>query len=138
MTRFVLDASVAVAWCFEREATPHTAQILEMLVEGEAVVPAIWPFELANALLRAERNKRVTRAETVTFLNQLQGLAILVEQDVPGRVFREILSLGREQNISVYDAAYLDLAMRQGLPLATSDQELAKAAGRLGVRRAVE
>lgn len=138
MTRFVLDASVAVAWCFERETTPYTEQILEMLSDGEAVVPAIWPFEVANALLRAERHQRVARAETTAFLNRLQALAILVEQETPGRAFREILSLGREHNLSAYDAAYLDLAMRQGLPLATSDQPLAKLASRLGVRRAGE
>ncbi len=138
MTRFVLDASVAVAWCFERETTPYTDQILEMLAEGEAVVPAIWPFEVANALLRAERHQRVSRAETAAFLGRLQALAIQVEQDAASRAFQEVFSLGREHNLSVYDAAYLDLAMRQGLPIATLDQRLRRVAGRLEVRLAGE
>lgn len=129
--RMVLDASVAVAWSMEDEADPYPEFVLDALEEG--IVPGIWPLEVANALLVAERRGRLTRADVEQFLSFLQALPITVETDVVGRAFGEVLALAREQGLSVYDAAYLNLAMRHGLPLATQDQALRKAADRCGV-----
>ncbi len=133
MSRFVLDTSVTVAWVFEDETAPYTESVLEMLSTGEAVVPAVWPLEVANALLSAERRRRLTRAKAAKFLAALQDLPITVDANGPLRAFSEILSLARERGLSAYDACYLDLAIRTGLPLATLDKNLRKGAQRIGV-----
>ena len=130
---FVLDASVTVAWALADERDHYPERILDALCEGEAVVPSIWPLEVANALLMAERRKRLKRAEVENFLSLLQELPIRVEGDNPLRDWGEILLLAREEGLSVYDAAYLNLALRSGLPLATLDQALRKAARNCGV-----
>ena len=130
---FVLDASVALAWGLEDESSPYTDAVLDALENGEAVVPAIWPLEVANALRVAERRGRITEATIAGFLEYLRALPIVVEQVSPDQVFNRILPLAREQGLSVYDAAYLDLAMRLGLPLATQDGALRAAASRVGV-----
>ena len=129
--RMVLDASVAVAWSMEDEPDPYPELVLDALEEG--VVPALWPLEVANALLVAERRKRLKRSELEQFFSFLQALPITVETDVVERAFGEVLALAREQDLSVYDATYLDLAMRLGLPLATQDHALQTAARRVGV-----
>ncbi|MBA2849041.1 type II toxin-antitoxin system VapC family toxin [Thermosulfuriphilus ammonigenes] len=130
---FVLDASVTVAWALEDEGDLYSEKVLDALGEGRAWVPSIWPLEVANALLMAERRRRLTRAEVENFLSLLQELPIQVEGDTILRVWGEILLLAREEGLSVYDAAYLNLAMRLGLPLATLDQALQKAARNCGV-----
>jgi predicted nucleic acid-binding protein len=127
--RFVLDASVAVAWCFEDESTPFTEGVLDLLSAGtEVLTPAIWPFEVANALLVAERRKRLTVAQVTALLRRMAGLPISVESIEAGRVFEQILSVARQQNLTEYDAAYLELALRTGLPLATLDGKIKQAA----------
>jgi predicted nucleic acid-binding protein len=127
--RIVLDASVAVAWCFEDEQARFTEGILELLSAGtEALTPAMWPFEVANALLVAERRKRITVAQVTALLRRIAGLPISVESIAAGRVFEQILSVARHQNLSEYDAAYLELALRTGTPLATLDGRLRQAA----------
>ncbi|HFC97470.1 MAG TPA: PIN domain-containing protein [Thermosulfurimonas dismutans] len=130
---FVLDASVTVAWALEDERDLYSEKILDALGEGKAWVPSIWPLEVANALLMAERRRRLTRADVENFLSLLQELPIQVEGDTVLKVWSEILLLAREEGLSVYDAAYLNLAMRLGLPLATLDQALRKAARNCGV-----
>jgi len=131
---FVLDASVALSWGFEDETTPYTEAVLEALAECEAVVPAIWPLEVGNGILMAERRGRLSHADAVQFLTLLRQLPIRVEPEPPERMLGEILALAREQGLSTYDASYLDLAMRLGLPLATQDDQLREAAARCGVR----
>jgi len=131
--KFVLDASVTVAWALEDEEDTYSEKILDILRQGEAWVPSIWPLEVANALLVAERRKRLARADVENFLSLLQELPIQVERDTILRIWGEVLSLAREEGLSVYDAAYLNLAMRLGLPLATLDQTLKKAARNCGV-----
>ena len=130
---FVLDASVALSWCFETETTRFTDAVLGSLADNTAVVPAVWPLEIGNALVVAERRGFLDRASTARFLNLLNQLPIEVEQESPQRMFGEILLLAREQQLSTYDASYLDLAMRAGLPLASQDGALLQAAGRRGV-----
>jgi len=127
---FVLDASVALAWCFEDEAHDDALRILERLAEGEAVVPALWLLEVGNALLGAERRGRLSQAASTHFLELLGRLPIRVEEIPQPRAWGEILSLARAHHLSTYDATYLDLAMRLGVPLATLDDALGQAANR--------
>jgi predicted nucleic acid-binding protein len=131
--RFVIDNSVVMAWCFEDEASAYADAVLESLEDGEAVVPAIWPLEAGNVLLVAERRRRLDKAGAVRFLELVTGLPLTVEQESPERMLTDILALAREQRLSAYDASYLDLAMRRGLPIATQDKALRKAAGKCGV-----
>ena len=127
--QIVLDASVAVAWCFEDERTPFTEGVLDLLSAGtEVLAPAIWPFEVANALLVAEQRKRITVAQVTALLRRIAGLPISIEPIEPLRAFEQVLSVARQQNLTEYDAAYLELALRTGLPLATLDGKLKQAA----------
>ena len=127
-TRFVVDNSVVMSWCFEVEGNSYEEAVLESLESGETFVPAIWPLEVGNVLLAAERKKRLSQAAVVRFLALLGGLPITVEQETPERMLKEIVSLAREHGLSTYDASYLDLAMRLDLPLATFDASLTMAA----------
>jgi predicted nucleic acid-binding protein len=132
--RMVLDASVAVAWCFEDENTHFTEGLLDLLSAGtEVLTPAIWPFEVANALLVAERRKRITVAQVTALLRSMAGLPIMVESIETRYAFEQILSVARQQNLTEYDAAYLELALRAGVPLATLDEKVKQAARLVGV-----
>lgn len=131
---FVFDASVALAWCFHDEATAASAALLDRLALDEiAEVPAIWALEVANILVMAEKRKRLDAAAVAEFVALLETLDIRADDAPAARAFGEILALARREGLSSYDAAYLDLAMRRGLPLATRDAALAKAARRAGV-----
>jgi predicted nucleic acid-binding protein len=132
--RFVLDASVAVAWCFEDEATSFTEGVLDLISFGaEAFVPSIWPCEIANALLAAERRKRIALARVTALLARIAGLPIQVRPGESKQAFEQILPLARQQALSQYDASYLELAMREGMPLATLDGKLLRVAKETGV-----
>ncbi len=133
MKRFALDCSLTMAWCFEDEATPYSESVLDALAEGEAVVPPIWSLEVANVLIVGERKKRLVPAQSLRFVELLQNLPITLDADV--RPLGELLGLAREQGLSSYDASYLDLAVRTGLPLASLDGDLLEAADRYGVAR---
>ena len=133
-SRVVLDASVTVAWCFADEATLFADQVLDFLADGGgAIAPAIWPFEVANALLAGERRKRISTAQVTSVLQRIADLPIAIDSVRSDRAFSQILSLARQQQLSEYDAAYLELAMREGLPLATLDTQLRRAAKNIGV-----
>lgn len=114
--RFVVDNSVVMAWCFEDEASLYADAVLERLNEAEALAPAIWPLEVGNVLLVAERRGRLTEAESARFLALLEELPLTVVQEHPQRDMGHILMLAREHRLSTYDASYLDLAMREGVP----------------------
>jgi predicted nucleic acid-binding protein len=133
LSRFVLDTSVTIAWCFEDETTPYTESVLEALAKGEALVPCLWPLEVSNVLVTAERRKRITRAKVTRFLQLLGEFPITVDAEGVASVFTEVLSVAREHDLSAYDAAYLELSLREGLPLATLDTRLRAAARRAGV-----
>ncbi len=133
MSGLVLDCSVAVAWCFEDEASPETDAILERVRDEGALVPALWHLELGNVLVQAERRKRLTAADTTTRLELIADLPIVTDDETPTRALREVLTLARAEGLTTYDAAYLELAMRKGLPLATKDRTLRDAAKRAGV-----
>jgi predicted nucleic acid-binding protein len=129
---FVLDNSVVMAWALGEES-PVADRVMDLLGEGEARVPGVWPLEFANALVAAERRKRLTEADTVRVREIVSALPIHVVPETPDRVLTAILGLARAQALSVYDASYLDLAMREGLPLATLDGRLWDAARRCSV-----
>jgi predicted nucleic acid-binding protein len=130
----VLDASVPLAWCFEDESAALPERVLDILEAGtEMLTPSIWPLEVANALLTAERRKRVTNAQATVFLQRISKLPILVEPVSPGRAFEHILQVARQYELTEYDAAYVELALRQALPLATLDAKLRRAARTAGL-----
>jgi predicted nucleic acid-binding protein len=130
---FVVDASVTMAWCFEAETTSETEALLERLRETSGVVPVVWPLEVANIMLVGERRGRITQAQTAHFVQLLGTLPIVVDDRAIVEAWGAILALGRAHNLSAYDAAYLELAVRQGLPLATQDARLRAAATAGGV-----
>jgi len=130
---FVLDASVALAWHFEDEASAYADRVLERLREDDALVPAIWPLEVAKGLLAAERRSRLSPADVAAAQGVLSDLPISVHTATLAEALGPVLALARAQGLSAYDAAYLDLAMREGLPLATQDDDLRAAAARVGV-----
>jgi predicted nucleic acid-binding protein len=134
INRFVLDASTVLAWCFPEDGSPYAQAVLDLLAGGaEAIVPEIWALEVANALLVGERRKRRTQAQVMSLLQHLSSLRIAVQKSGTDWVFSRVLSVARQERLSVYDAAYLDTALREGLPLATLDDDLRRAARDLGV-----
>lgn len=133
MSAFVLDCSIAVAWLFDDEATPETDALLDRLKDDSVLVPGLWHLEIGNVLARAERHKRISGAQVAAHLDLLNRLPIVTDSETQRRAFREILTLARSQRLTIYDAAYLELAMRRGIALATRDKALIGAARHLGV-----
>lgn len=130
---FVLDASVALAWFLADEATPRTEAVLERLHGSEATVPVVWPLEVANAFLMAERRQRITPSQTALAVGNLTALPITVDDGALVEAWGAVLRLARDHGLTTYDASYLELALRLGLPLATQDARLGAAAQRVGV-----
>jgi predicted nucleic acid-binding protein len=129
----VIDSSISIAWCFPDEKDDYSQTVLDALASTRAIVPYLWHLEVANTLLVGERRKGSTQANTVTWLGFLAALPIAVDDETKAHVFGNTLSLARDHNLSAYDAAYLELAMRRGLPLATLDDKLKAAALAAGV-----
>ena len=125
---FVVDNSVVMSWCFKDQANPYADSILERLTEAVAYVPSVWSLEVVNVLLAAERKKCISEAASVRFIILLSQLPIFVEFESSDKAMKDLLGLARAHYLSSYDASYLDLAMRKGLPLATLDGKLRKAA----------
>ena len=130
--QFVVDNSVVMSWCFKDEINDYADTVLDRLTESAAVVPSIWPLEVVNVLLVAERQKRLSESDSIRFLTLLSQLPIVVEYGRPD-MMKELLALARSNNLSSYDASYLDLAMRKGVSIATLDNKLIEAARRIDV-----
>ena len=131
---FVLDSSVTMSWFFDDEATAATDQLLDRLnSDGRAIVAAHWALEVSNTLLMAERRKRSTLAESSHFMAILDALPIETDQETVSRASTSSMELARAQGLTLYDSAYLELAMRRSLPLATLDKQLRAAAKKTGV-----
>lgn len=130
---FVLDGSVTMAWFFRDETNAYAESVEDALAHDEAVVPALWPLEVANTLVVGERRKRCTEAQATTWLNYLRALPIVVDDETAAQAWGDTLSLARAHQLSAYDAAYLELALRRSLPLATLDDRLKDAAAAVGV-----
>jgi predicted nucleic acid-binding protein len=130
---FVLDCSVTVAWFFPDEVSAYAAEIRDSLAGAAAFVPSLWPLEVANALVVGERRKRATEAKSTQFLVLLSALPINIDEETTNRAWSDTIKLARAHNLSVYDAAYLELAIRRGLSLASIDKGLKSAAAAVGV-----
>jgi len=122
---FVLDASIAACWAFEDEQDLRADAALARIRLEDAVVPSLWWFEVRNILVVNERRKRITESGTNSFLHELDRLRIRVDRE-PGE--SAVLRLARTHLLSVYDASYLELAIRESIPVATLDGKLAAAA----------
>jgi predicted nucleic acid-binding protein len=129
----VIDSSVALTWCFDDEASPQTDAFFERVRDEGAVVPALWHLELANVLLQAEKRGRIATGDVATRLELIAQLPIVTDHETSARAWREVIALARAQGLTAYDAAYLELAVRRGLPLSSRDAALKGAARRMGV-----
>jgi predicted nucleic acid-binding protein len=130
---FVLDASVAVSWCFRNETTEYSSGVFERLAAETAFVPAHFQYEVANAVISAQRRGLILPNEHRAVLQPLLDLPIAVDAAEPRRVWTDVVELASNTGLTVYDAAYLELAQRLGLPLASLDVPLRQAANRLAV-----
>lgn len=130
---FVLDTSIAVSWGFDDEVSPYADRVLDLLDGDTALVPAIWPLEVANALLMGERRGRLQTADTVRLTELLRALPITVDAADSQRALNAVLNMARTYSLTSYDASYLELAMREGIAIATEDAKLTNAATRCGV-----
>lgn len=133
--QFVLDCSVAISWCLPDETNPDAETILTLLAENSltAVVPSIWWLEIVNVLVVAERRGRIGETQTAEALTRLRSLSLLVDEKTDRESTQGTLTLARQYNLAAYDAAYLELAIREDLSLATPDNRLAEAARQCGV-----
>jgi predicted nucleic acid-binding protein len=135
VSRFVLDASVVLAWCFADENSAMAQHVGGMFKRGDtAVAPAFFPHEVLNALLMGQKRKRISKELVRSFLDDLATLPIMLEQFPARVVFERIQHLSREHGLTSYNAAYLDLALENELPLATLDDELGRACKKTRVR----
>jgi len=130
---FVLDNSVAVAWCFEDEHTPALLALLQRAAESGAFAPALWPLEATNALLVAERRGRLERDRRRRLCGFLKALPVALDAETAAQAWTATAGLAERFGLSAYDAAYLELAERLDLPLASLDGDLRHAAGTLGL-----
>jgi predicted nucleic acid-binding protein len=130
---FVLDNSVALAWCFEDEQTPAVMDLLDRVAEKGATAPLLWPLEALNGLLIAERRRRLDGARRARLTAFLRELPIMLDPDTAQTAWETTARLAERFNLSVYDAAYLELAERRRLPLASLDRELREAAVAAGL-----
>jgi predicted nucleic acid-binding protein len=130
---FVLDCSLTLAWFFEDEANAYAEAVEDSLTASSAIVPTLWPLEVANAMVMGERRSRTTEAKSTTFLGLLKSLPIALDDETALRAWQESIQLARTHQLSVYDAAYLELALRRGLSLASLDDKLKAAAAACGV-----
>ena len=135
MSAFIPDASVSMAWCFEDETNAYSESLLARLeADEEALVPSLWPLEVANALVKAKQRGRVTETQIIGFLEDLSEFAINVDTRGIDRSLTEVRFLAEQYQLTLYDAAYLELAMRSGTPLATLDEQLRQAALAAGIQ----
>jgi len=130
---FVIDASVALSWCFEDEGDAYAVEVLRSLRSAEAVAASLWPLEVTNGLLTAERRKRIEPRAAARFARMLMALPIVIDPVARRRAFDVTLPLARRHALTAYDAAYLEVALRLGVPIATIDGPLQTAAHEEGV-----
>lgn len=124
----VIDSSITLNWLLYDEQTPESDELFDLVSEQGATVPSLWRLEIANALQVAVRRKRIDAVYRDTCIKKLQQLPIEVDSETDKQAWNATLHLSERHNITVYDASYLELALRRGIPMATCDQRLAKAA----------
>ena len=133
MKAIVLDSSAALAWCFLDEVTPTSEALLARLATTPGLVPTLWYLEIANILAVSRRNQRIDTGRIHAFFAILDRLALRVDDSAHTHAFSRLLDLAHSEKLTVYDATYLELALRFGAPLASKDKALCAAAKRLGV-----
>jgi predicted nucleic acid-binding protein len=128
VTAFVLDNSVVMRWCFEDTTTPYAETVLQKLsTENQAFVPILWQYEVGAVLAKAQRTGIITRQKAADFIDTLADLAIIVDRTSADVIFTDVQDLAVTYRITGYDAAYLEVALRKNLPLASLDEELCAA-----------
>ncbi len=130
---FVLDCSTALAWVMPDEADEQVKDVLDRLSHDSAVVPELWSLEVCNALLVATRRTRITQHELENIVSDLCNLPIETDRRTHEYAFSSSLGYASEFNLSLYDAAYIELALRRSLPLATLDRKLISACKTAGI-----
>jgi predicted nucleic acid-binding protein len=125
---FVLDGSTALAWCFTDEASAYADAVARKLPSVGAVVPVIWHLEVTNAMMVGERGGRCDRGDTAKWMAYFASLSISVDEQSSAKILEQVVDLARAHKLSTYDAVYVELALRRGLPLASLDEPLKNAA----------
>jgi predicted nucleic acid-binding protein len=135
LSQYVLDNTVTMAWCFTDEVTPLSESLLDRLsnLTDSASVPALWLYEVVNVTQVAVRKGRIDERKAQAFLNTIAGLPIGIESPTRAQIFGTVRGLAAQYKLTAYDAAYLELAIRERLPIATFDIALADAARAAGV-----
>jgi predicted nucleic acid-binding protein len=131
--QFVIDSSVVLAWYFADESDPYADSVAKSLKQATAVVPAHFHLEIANILVVGERRQRSSKAQATAFLTRLAALPLIVDGQTIARAWSDTMDLARSHKLSSYDAAYLELATRESLPIATLDDEVKDAAIAIGI-----
>ncbi len=130
----VLDASLVIPWLFDDERTDAADAVLERVAREGAVVPSLFRIEIGNMLRNAERRGRCNETYVARSFDRLSRLAIAIDQETDSHAWVATMALARQHDLTLYDAAYLELALRLGRPLATCDTALIKAGARCGVQ----
>lgn len=133
MKALVLDSSVALTWCFRDQRTAYTESILRRLIDDSAAVPDLWWLEIANVTAMAERRGHLSSASRIEFISLLNSLRIASEPGDSSRTLGPVFDLAQRHRLTVYDATYLELAIRSTASLASLDEQLRRAAGEAGV-----
>jgi predicted nucleic acid-binding protein len=134
-TAFVADASVAVSWSLSSQSSALTDQLLDDVVAGGVVaVPSLWPYEVANSLVFLLRRRRIQKDDYAAARSLLSRISVSIDEEGPRLAGNRVADLALEYGLTVYDAAYLELAVRKQLPLASRDGDLNRAARRFGVQ----
>jgi predicted nucleic acid-binding protein len=132
---WVIDSSIGIAWIHPHQATSETDNLLEQVDAGATiVVPSLWYLEMANSLLLLQRRKRITPDERKTALETLSAMVFTVDEGSSLTAFNKMSGLAEKYNLTIYDAAYLEVALRRKLPLASRDDALSRAAGKCGIK----
>jgi len=134
LKRLVLDNSVSMAWFFADEANDYTVGVLDALTDHTCLVPSLWSLEASNVLLMGLKRSRCSDADVTRFITLLDALPITTDHRTPQQALHEIFRLAQQYQLTAYDAAYLELAIREGIPLATQDKALIRAAEKTGVQ----
>jgi len=134
MKRMVVDNSVVMAWAFEDETDEYCELVLDSFSHATALVPCLWPTEVANVLCVAQRRKRITHSDALRFLQLLAQLPITIANLPDSANMQNLYLLATDYALSAYDASYLQLALSEGLPLATRDTALCRAVKKVGGR----
>lgn len=134
-TGFIVDASVGFAWVYQGQATPETDQLLNEVAAGaRVIVPSLWYLEMANVLLIAQRRHRLTAVQRKAALERLSAMQFTVDEEGTRHAFDKTSELAEKYGLTIYDAIYLELALRRSLPLATRDEALKTASKQCGVK----